>query len=171
MHLYTIAIVTVHICTITVARAFNILILFLSPCLCSCSHSHLTLSLSLLTPHLTLPPCLYSHLTSLSHRISQIQIPKNYRAWTCEKVMKENFPKQRLKTSFLAINFTFWTTKQRDPHPFSDHCPPPQVKSIDFGWWCCGSGFELQISGSVGDNSGDLGCLVAVVGNLGFQFG
>ena len=85
--------------------------------------------------------------------------------------MKENFPKQRFKTSFLVINFTFSTTKQRDPHPFSDHRPPPQVESIGFGWWCCGSGFELQIGGSVGDNGGHLGCLVAVVGGLGFQFG
>ena len=47
---YTIATVTVHICTITVACVFNILIIF-------------SLSMSLLSPHLTHP---FPHLLSLS---------------------------------------------------------------------------------------------------------
>ena len=63
MHLCTIAIITVHICIVTVAYAFNILLVFSLSCLCSHSHSNLTLSLSLLSPHLT-PP--FPHLLSLS---------------------------------------------------------------------------------------------------------
>ena len=53
VHLYTIATVTVYICTVTVACAFNILLVFSLSCLCSHSHSHRTLS------------CHCSHLTSL----------------------------------------------------------------------------------------------------------
>ena len=53
--LCTIATVTVYICTVIVACAFNILLVFSLACLCSHSHSHLTLSLFLLSPHLTSP--------------------------------------------------------------------------------------------------------------------
>ena len=63
MHLCTIATVTVHICTVTVTYAFNILLIFFLSYICSHSHFHLTLSSSLLSPHLT-PP--FSHLLSLS---------------------------------------------------------------------------------------------------------
>ena len=65
MHLCLIATVTMHICTVTVTYAFNILLIFSLSYICSHSHSHshLTLSSSLLSPHLT-PP--FSHLLSLS---------------------------------------------------------------------------------------------------------
>ena len=63
VHLYIIGTVTVHIYTVIVACAFNILLVFSLSYLCSHSHSHLTLSLSLLSPHLT-PP--FPHLLSLS---------------------------------------------------------------------------------------------------------
>ena len=63
VHLYIISTVTVHIYTVIVACAFNILLVFSLSYLCSHSHSHLTLSLSLLSPHLT-PP--FPHLLSLS---------------------------------------------------------------------------------------------------------
>ena len=63
VHLCTIATVTVHICTVTVTYAFNIL-LFFSLSLVSALTLTLTgLSLSLLSPHL--PPC-FPHLLSLS---------------------------------------------------------------------------------------------------------
>ena len=63
VHLYIIGTVTVHIYTVIVACAFNILLVFSLSYLCSHSHSHLTLSLSLLSPHLT-PP--FPHLLLLS---------------------------------------------------------------------------------------------------------
>ena len=62
VHLCTIATVIVHIYTVTVACAFNILLVFSLSCLCSHSHSHLTLSLFLLSPHLTPPSSLPSSL-------------------------------------------------------------------------------------------------------------
>ena len=47
MHLYTIATVTVHICTITITCVFNILHFFSLSITLSTSHSHLSLVLSL----------------------------------------------------------------------------------------------------------------------------
>ena len=55
VHLCTIATIIMHIYTVTIACAFNILLVFSLSCLYSHSHSHLTLSLFLLSPHLTSP--------------------------------------------------------------------------------------------------------------------
>ena len=69
MHLCTIAIVTVHICTVTIAYAFNILLVFFLSLV-----SALTLTLTGLSPclcsHLTSLPPLFPHLLSLSPLLS-----------------------------------------------------------------------------------------------------
>ena len=62
VHLCTIATIIMHIYTVTIACAFNILLVFSLSCLYSHSHSHLTLSLFLLSPHLTPPSSLPSSL-------------------------------------------------------------------------------------------------------------
>ena len=69
MHLYTIATVTVHICTVTITYAFNILLVFFLSLI-----SALTLTLTGLSPclcsHLTSLPPLFPHLLSLSPLLS-----------------------------------------------------------------------------------------------------
>ena len=62
VHLCTIATVTMHICTVTVACPLNILLVFSLSWLCSHSHSHLTLSLFMLSPRLNPPSSLPSSL-------------------------------------------------------------------------------------------------------------
>ena len=62
VHLCTIATIIMHIYTVTIACAFNILLVFSLSCLYSHSHSHLTLSLFLLSPNLTPPSSLPSSL-------------------------------------------------------------------------------------------------------------
>ena len=74
VHLCTIATVTVHICTVTVACPFNILLVFSLSQLCSHSHSHLTLSLFMLSPHLNPPSSLSSSLVGTEPNSSLLAV-------------------------------------------------------------------------------------------------
>ena len=87
MHLYTIATVTVHICTVTVALLFIILLVFslsfflYSGCSRSRSHSHLTLTLTAAdhqrTPHMHQPRTPHIHQQRKPHQKISSKIKQN----------------------------------------------------------------------------------------------